>query len=64
MNDKRHGQGICHFADGNVFRGEWQEDHWVQSEAEPSLCRVAGPGLSMCTAGRPATFTILVSPPL
>ena len=27
---KRHGQGFCKFADGVRFRGEWEDDGWVQ----------------------------------
>ena len=27
---KRHGQGFCKFADGVKFRGEWEDDGWVQ----------------------------------
>lgn len=57
---KRHGQGICHFADGRLFRGEWQEDSWLQSEAEPALCRVRGPGTAQATSGNETTLTISV----
>lgn len=44
-HNKRHGEGTCQFADGTLFRGAWQDDQWVQTEAEPSFSRVAGPGL-------------------
>ena len=57
---KRHGPGVCHFADGTVFRGQWEEDAWLQSPAEPSLCTVAGPGLSHAVAGQQAAFSIQV----
>jgi hypothetical protein len=56
--NKRHGHGACRFADGTVFRGEWEADAWVQSLAEPRLCRLAGLGLSRALAGQPATFLI------
>lgn len=57
-NDKRHGQGICKFSDGTKFRGEWEEDCWVQSTAEPSKCKVVGPGVTRATAGMPSKFII------
>ncbi|KAK9842203.1 hypothetical protein WJX81_000327 [Elliptochloris bilobata] len=57
-DDKRHGQGTCRFADGTVFRGEWEADAWVQSLAEPKLCRAKGLGLSRALAGSPGTFEI------
>lgn len=58
-HDKRHGRGVCRFADGVVFRGEWEDDAWVQSGADPSLCIVAGPGVTTATAGREAKFKVL-----
>jgi len=58
--DKRHGQGTCRFADGTVFRGEWEADAWVQSLAEPRLCRLSGLGLARALAGTPAAFDIEV----
>lgn len=58
VEGKRQGGGSCQFADGILFHGEWQEDQWMQSEAEPSLCRVCGSGLSSATAGIDAVITI------
>jgi hypothetical protein len=60
VEGKRQGGGSCQFADGSLFHGEWQEDHWMQSEAEPSLCRVSGAGISSVTVGVDASFTIKV----
>ncbi len=60
-NDKRHGRGICKFADGVKFRGEWEEDGWVQTATEPSQCRAAGTGLHQSIAGESATFQIEVN---
>ncbi|GAB4815949.1 hypothetical protein N2152v2_002995 [Parachlorella kessleri] len=57
-NDRRHGYGVCKFADGTKFRGEWDDDCWVQSAAEPSKCRVAGPGITRAVAGQQAEFLI------
>ncbi|DBB01026.1 TPA: hypothetical protein ACH3X1_000926 [Trebouxia sp. C0004] len=57
-DDKRHGQGTCLFADGTRFRGEWEEDAWLQSAAEPALTRVSGPGLTKALAGQTASFVI------
>ncbi len=59
-DDKRHGQGTCLFADGTRFRGEWEEDAWLQSAAEPALTRVSGPGLTAALAGHTASFVIQV----
>lgn len=50
------------FADGIVFRGMWEGDEWLQSAAEPALCRLQGPGLSGAVAGQNATFSIMVRP--
>ena len=58
--DKRHGQGICLFADGTRFRGEWEEDAWLQSAADPTLCKVSGLGLAKALAGQTASFAIQV----
>ena len=57
---RRNGQGLCLFADGARFRGEWEDDAWVQSAADPALCRVRGPGMARALAGAPASFTIQV----
>lgn len=57
---KRHGQGLMLFADGTVFTGAWEEDEWLQSAAEPALCRMSGPGLKGAVAGQRAEFTIQV----
>ena len=61
-NDKRHGQGTCLFADGTRFRGEWEEDAWLQSAAELALTRVSGPGLTRALAGQTASFVIQITP--
>lgn len=61
VDGKREGEGICQFADGRLFRGEWQEDSWLQSEAEPSLSKLAGAGLAQAVAGADASFSIIVS---
>jgi hypothetical protein len=58
---QRHGQGLMVFADGVVFRGLWEEDSWVQSAADPVLCRLRGHGLSRAVAGKSAEFVIKVS---
>ena len=60
---KRQGEGTCQFVDGKLFRGEWQEDCWLQSEAEPAMCKVAGQALAQATAGQEATLSILVRLP-
>lgn len=57
---RRHGQGLMVFADGTVFRGAWEEDEWLQSAAEPALCRMNGPGLQGAVAGQKAVFVIQV----
>ena len=107
--DKRHGQGICKFADGRKFRGaaracllpgildavwaalelqlpqmqddcpnccvlgcspllacpagDWEDDGWVQSAADPQHCRVAGPGVTKAVAGQRADLIIEVGAP-
>jgi hypothetical protein len=48
------------FADGTVFRGAWEEDEWLQSAAEPALCRMIGTGLQEAVAGQRAEFVIQV----
>ena len=58
---KRHGHGTCHFADGTKFTGEWEDDAWLQSAAESSLCVATGDGLSHAAAGEEAEFVIQVS---
>lgn len=58
--DKRHGQGVCRFADGTHFRGQWEEDAWLQSAADPALSKVVG--LTDALAGQPTSFTIQVQP--
>jgi len=60
VEGKRQGGGSCQFADGSLFHGQWEEDQWMQSEAEPGLCRVSGSGLSSATAGIDAVLTIKV----
>jgi hypothetical protein len=57
---KRHGQGLMVFPDGCMFRGAWEDDEWLQSAAEPALCRLRGGGLSTALAGCKASFTIEV----
>ena len=58
--DKRHGQGVCLFADGTRFSGEWEEDAWLQSAADPARCKVVG--LTDGLAGQHTSFTIQVQP--
>ena len=58
--DKRHGQGVCRFADGTHFRGEWEEDAWLQSAADPALSKVMG--LTDGLAGQLTSFTIQMQP--
>ena len=58
--DKRHGQGVCLFADGTHFRGEWEEDAWLQSAADPALSKVVG--VTDGLAGQGASFIIQVRP--
>ena len=57
-NDKRHGQGTCKFADGSKFSGQWDNDAWLQSMADPALSKLGGPGLTRAMAGCDATFLI------
>lgn len=61
MDDKRQGHGICKFADGSKFSGQWDRDGWIQSMADPALSRLGGIGLAQATAGSDATFLIKVS---
>lgn len=58
-HDKRHGQGICLFADGTKFKGEWEDDAWLQSAADPLHSQVQG--LADALAGQQTCFTIQVS---
>uniref|UniRef100_A0A383V7D2 MORN repeat-containing protein n=1 Tax=Tetradesmus obliquus TaxID=3088 RepID=A0A383V7D2_TETOB len=55
---QRNGQGLMVFPDGVVFRGLWEGDAWLQSAAEPGLCRLKGPGLSRAIAGQAAEFVL------
>ena len=55
----RQGRGAATFADGTRFKGDWSRGRWVQSAAEPALCRLAGPGLVRATAGAAARFSLL-----
>jgi hypothetical protein len=48
------------WADGTRFKGQWEEGAWVQSAAEPALCRLSGPGLARAIAGQCATFRLQV----
>lgn len=48
------------FADGVMFRGQWEEGAWLQSAADPALCRLRGPGLARAAAGHKAEFGIKV----
>ena len=57
-NDERHGYGVCEYADGSKFRGEWEEGCWLQSTADPTFTRVHGSGLSRGIVGEPTTFCI------
>ena len=54
----RHGYGVCSYADGTKFRGEWEDDCWLQSTADPTFTKVHGPGLSRGIAGEPSVFVI------
>lgn len=54
----RHGYGVCTYADGSKYRGEWEENCWLQSTADPVFSRVFGPGLSRGIAGEATMFTI------
>ncbi len=60
QNDKRHGFGICKFADGTKFKGEWEADAWVQSLADAHNSKASGPGLARAVAGAATTFEIKV----
>jgi hypothetical protein len=57
-SDMRHGYGVCTYADGSKYRGEWEEDCWLQSTADPAFTKVFGPGLSRGLAGEATTFGI------
>ena len=54
----RHGYGVCSYADGTKFRGEWEDECWLQSTADPTFTRVHGPGLSRGIAGEASVFVI------
>ena len=56
--DKRHGYGVCTYKDGLKYRGEWEEDCWLQSTADPVFTKVFGPGLSRGIAGEVTMFMI------
>jgi hypothetical protein len=59
QHGKRHGVGVCEFAEsGRRFRGAWERDAWVQSTADPALCKLRGPGLARAVAGAPARFAL------
>ena len=60
MNDRRQGHGICKFADGSKFSGQWDNGAWMQSLADPALTKLGGIGLTQATAGCDATFLIKV----
>ena len=44
-----------------MFTGQWEDDAWLQSAAEPSLCIATGDGLSHAAAGEEAEFVIQVA---
>ena len=56
----RHGHGLCLFADGIRFEGQWEWDVWVQSAACPKLSTVEGWGSARAVAGFPSSFIIKV----
>ena len=58
--DRREGQGKCRFSDGTKFRGQWENDAWIQSTACPLHCIVSGDGRHRATAGKKAVFRIEV----
>lgn len=60
---RRHGLGLCLFADGVRFYGHWRDDAWCQTAAHPRLCRATGDGLERAVAGRQATFLLQVRHP-
>ena len=35
----QQGQGVAVFSDGRRFAGMWEDGMWLQSQAEPRLCR-------------------------
>eukprot|EP00976_Prorocentrum_cordatum_P070683 1180022-Prorocentrum_minimum.AAC.1 len=62
--DKRHGYGVCYFADGEKFRGEWEDDMWVQSSADPEYTKGRlGPVISPGGADFPARPGVRAPPP-
>ena len=56
----RHGRGAAEFRDGSRFRGQWESDMWLQSEADPRLSRLGGSGLRRAAVGVPAMVMIEV----
>lgn len=40
--------------------GDWEDDGWLQSAADPEHCRVAGPGVTRAVAGQQAELVIEV----
>ena len=58
VKGRRHGQGKCKFEDGTTFKGAWDDDGWVQTEADPGRSRVAGAGIVRAQAGVVARFMI------
>ena len=62
MKDRRQGQGACLFSDGTMFRGQWVDDAWLQSSAEPRLSTIEGWGSARAVAGNLATFMIQARP--
>lgn len=57
---RRHGHGLCLFADGTKFEGQWEWDVWVQTAACPKRTTVEGWGSARAVAGFPSNFTIKV----
>ena len=62
VDDKRHGEGTCRFADGTLFEGLWQGDQWLQTDADPGHSQVRGRGLGIAVAGQDTSFRIHVRP--
>ena len=58
--NSRHGRGAAEFMDGSRFRGQWESDMWLQSEADPRLSRLGGSGLRRAAVGVPAMVMIEV----
>jgi hypothetical protein len=49
---------VCVFHDGTKYRGEWLQDKWIQSSADPEYTKVFGPGLTRGVAGAKSLFGI------